>query len=183
VRTWLASVARSAASWRVPRVVRSLSARRSECSAASRIDRFRYDFRRVAKPLLQVRGDGQIRRIDNQTRVRQSLIPRQAVISSTNGSGGGSARRGQCLEAKAGEKLGGADIPWIRNDEGAWAVVKRAEASRLFVLRDTHKSYLPIRSPHSTDSLSYTAGLSPSRTIARRWSPTKALTDRSFLVG
>src|SRR5207302_11351798 len=81
----------------------------------------------------------------------------QPVISSTNGTGGGSARCGQCLETKAGEKLGGADIPWIRNDEDAWAVVKRAEASRLFVLGDTHKSYLAIRSPYSTDSLSHTA--------------------------
>ena len=79
--------------------------------------------------------------MDSELRRRQGLSPRQPVISSTNGSGGGSARRGQCLEAKAGEKLGGADIPWIRNDEGAWAVVKRAEANRLFVLGGTHRNF------------------------------------------
>ena len=43
----------------------------------------------------------------------------------------------QCLEAKAGKNAGGADIPRIRNYEGAGAVVKCAEASRLF-LASTH---------------------------------------------
>jgi hypothetical protein len=50
-------------------------------------------------------------------------------------------------EAKAGKNAGGADIPRIRNYEGARAVVKRPEASCLFVLGDTHRKYLAIRSP------------------------------------
>src|SRR5467141_32578 len=57
-------------------------------------DRLRHDFRRVAKPLFQIRRCGQIRRIDNQARVRQRLISRQPAISSTTRRGGGGARRG-----------------------------------------------------------------------------------------
>jgi hypothetical protein len=44
------------------------------------------------------------------------------------------------MKAKAGEKSGGADIPWIRNYKGARAIVKRAEAGCLFVLSDSRNS-------------------------------------------
>ena len=45
-------------------------------------------------------------------------------------------------ETKAGEKEGGAGIPWIRDYESARAVVKRPEMSCLFALGDTHRNYL-----------------------------------------
>ena len=55
-------------------------------------DRFRHDFRRVAKPLFQIRRDWQIRGIDNHARVGQRFIARQPTVFSTKGSGRGSAR-------------------------------------------------------------------------------------------
>ena len=65
----------------------------------------------------------------------------QPAVFSTVGRGGGNARWGKCLEVNAGENVGKADIPWIRNDEGGRAVVNCAEASCFFVLGDTHNSY------------------------------------------
>jgi len=74
--------------------------------------------------------------------VRQRFISRQLTVFSAKRRGGSSARCGQCLKAKAGEKTGGPDIPWIRNYKGAGAIVKRAEAGCLFVLSDSHTSFL-----------------------------------------
>ena len=64
----------------------------------------------------------------------QRFLARQPAISSPKGGGGGSARGGQRLEAKASENAGGANIPWIRNYERARAAVKRTETNGLFVL-------------------------------------------------
>jgi hypothetical protein len=136
--------------WTVSVASRILDRASNESHLGRKPDRFRYDFRCVAKTFFQIRRDGQIRGVDDQARLRQRLISRLPAIPSTNGRGGGSARCGQCLEAKAGENAGGADVPWIRNYEGARAVVKGAEASRLVVLGDTHRSCLAIRSPDST---------------------------------
>src|SRR5262249_28037618 len=100
---------------------------------------FRHDFRCIPKAISQVCRDGQVRSIDNQTAVLQRLISRQPMISSTKRRSSGGARCRQCLEAKAGKNSGGADIPRVRNDEGARAVVKCEEASRLFVLGGIHR--------------------------------------------
>jgi hypothetical protein len=108
-------------------------------------NRLRHDFRRVAKPLLQIRGDGQVRRLDNRTRVCQSFISRQAAVSSAENRRRGCARRGQGRKSKTRENAGGTDVPGIRNYEGARAVMKGAKASCLFFLGDTHGVYLPIR--------------------------------------
>ena len=89
----------------------------------------------------------------NQARVSQGLIAGQPAVSSTKSRGGGSARCGQGPEAKADKNAGGADIPRIRNYEGARAVVKRAEASTLIVLRQTHRGYLEAGLHHATPSL------------------------------
>jgi len=81
--------------------------------------------------------------------VRQRLVPCQTVIFSTKNTCGSSARCGQRLKAKSGENEGGADVPRIWNHEGAWAVVKCAEANCLFVLGNAHKGYETIRSQPS----------------------------------
>ena len=60
--------------------------------------------------------------------------------------------------------------PWIRNYEGPRPVVKCAEASCLFVLGDTHRSYLAIRSPPCYP-LNYTDVLSPIRSSGWRSLP------------
>ena len=86
---------------------------------------------------------------DNGTRVRQRLVPCQTVIFSTKNTCGSSARCGQRLKAKSGKNEGRADVPWIWNHEGAWAVVKCAEANCLFVLGHAHKGYETIRSQPS----------------------------------
>src|SRR5579872_112113 len=88
--------------------------------------------------------------------MRKSFISRQLTISSTKSRGGGTTGRGQCLETKASENAGGADIPGIRNYEGARSVVKRAETNCLFVLGDAHRSCLEITSsPSYSFSLTY----------------------------
>src|SRR5262249_8990344 len=81
-------------------------------------DRFGHDFGRIAKALFQIRRDGQIRGIDDQPSVRQSLVSCQPAISFTNDACRSSAGRCQCLEAKPGEQAGGGNIPWIWNYEG-----------------------------------------------------------------
>jgi hypothetical protein len=78
-----------------------------------------------------------------QSSTRQRLISIHPVVSPSHGRGGGWIRCGQCLEAKSGEKAGGADIPWIRNYEGARVVMERAETD-LPSLGDTEAD-LPIR--------------------------------------
>ena len=88
-----------------------LDAASNESHLGRKPNRFRLDFRRIAKPFSQIRRDWQVRCIDDQTRVRQRLTSRQPVISSTKGRGSGSAPCGQCLEAEASENAGGADIP------------------------------------------------------------------------
>src|SRR5215472_913962 len=101
-------------------------------------DRFRHHFRRVAKSLLQICGDGQVRRLDNHSRVPERLIARQFAIVTAHSTGSCSARGSQGFEAQGGKNLGGTHIPRIRNYEGAGAVVKRAETSCLLVLSDAH---------------------------------------------
>ena len=66
---------------------RILNSAPNQAHLARKPDRFRHDFRRVAKPLFQIRGDGQIRRVDNRARVRQRLISRQSAISSAKRAG------------------------------------------------------------------------------------------------
>ncbi len=110
--------------------------------------------------------------------MHQRLISRQPAIPSTKGSGGGSARRGQRLEAKASEQACGADIPWVGNYENARALVKRAEANCLFILGNSHRSYLAIKFPPF-----YSLGHTDVLSATYRCGPERCLIDNSCLVG
>src|SRR6516225_7148577 len=80
--------------------------------------------RSTAKSLFQIRGDRQIRRVNNRECVRERLVPRQTAISSTESRGGRGARGRQCLKPETSEHARGPDIPWIRHHEDTTAVMK-----------------------------------------------------------
>jgi hypothetical protein len=92
--------------WTVRVASRVLDGASNESGIGCKSDCFRHDFRRVAEPFFQIRGDRQICRIHDQARVRKRVVSRQLAISSTKSRGGCRARCGQCLKAKAGENAG-----------------------------------------------------------------------------
>ena len=132
--------------WTVLLASRILDRASNESRPCRQPDRLRHDFRRVTKPFFQIRRHRQICRIYNQTSTSQGFLSRQSAVSSPKGSGRGSARCGQCMEAKACENAGRADIPWIRNYEDAGAFVERSETNCFFVLGNTHGSTLLSKS-------------------------------------
>jgi hypothetical protein len=100
--------------------------------------RFRSRFRSVAETLSQIRGNGPIRRSDNQAAMRNCLVSRQSMISSAKGNRRRGARGGQRLKAKAGENPCRADIPRIRDYECPRRLVQRAKPIGLFLLCEAH---------------------------------------------
>jgi hypothetical protein len=68
--------------WVAGRILDSARAQPTSPRLGRKTDCSRHDFGRVPEALFQIRGNGQIRRLGAQERVRQPLISRQPAISS-----------------------------------------------------------------------------------------------------
>nr|WP_294167171.1 hypothetical protein [uncultured Sphingomonas sp.] len=82
-------------------------------------DRRRRVLRRIAEPLLEIGGNGQVRRLDNRLCVRQRLGPRHPAVALAEQGGLRPARGGERLEAERGQHARRAAVERIGDDEGA----------------------------------------------------------------
>src|SRR3954454_12417385 len=73
--------------------------------------------RRGAVAVLEVNGDRQRRGLVKRPDVLDDLVEGDAAVGPPQGEGEPAARRGQRLEAEAGEDLGRPGIPWVGDYE------------------------------------------------------------------
>ena len=90
---------------------------------------------RIARvAILQVRAHRQLGRAGDHGAVIEDLAKTYPSVALPEGTRDAEAGRRQGFEAERGEKLRGAGVPGIRNDESAGALVKRAECRRFLFL-------------------------------------------------
>ena len=94
-------------------------------------------------PVLEIDRDRDVRRFSEDPTVLDHLVERDAAVQAPECECEARARAGESLESERGQHPGRACVPRVRDDEGR-AVVKRAKARALFVLRRLH-SYLLTR--------------------------------------
>lgn len=95
-----------------------------EAGGVRREDRLACTLRAVALAFLQIRRDRQLRRPGDFATMMDHFLEADAAVGQPAREGEAGAGGGQSPEAEGGEKLGGADVPWVGNDEGARRLVK-----------------------------------------------------------
>src|SRR5205823_14326784 len=81
------------------------------------LNRLRDAGRIVGKPVLKIRGNGQLGRRDDRFRVRERFFTRHRAVEAPKRRRMAAARRGQRLEAKRPDQLRGTSIPDVREEQ------------------------------------------------------------------
>ena len=95
---------------------------------------------RVSVAVLEIGGDGEMRRVDDRLRIRERIIARDGAVAvaAAEHEGEAGAGGGERVEAEPREDARGAGVPRIGDDERARARVQRLECLRLLGLRCVH---------------------------------------------